>query len=124
MHSCFQPAYPFPFLLPAVLRAIFFHAPEGRLFFRSGPMQSVRRADSFLTGYTMEEVYVLYLRDAAELYGEGIAYATPDSAGMDLRACIESESLASAPLCLRASASSPGCPVWPASSIPAAASVP
>ena len=41
----------------------------------------------------MEEVYVLYLRDAAALYGEGLAYATPDSAGMDLRACIESESL-------------------------------
>ena len=41
----------------------------------------------------MEEVYILYLRDAAALYGEGIAYATPDSAGMDLRACIEAESL-------------------------------
>ena len=41
----------------------------------------------------MEEVHILYLRDAAALYGEGIAYATPDSAGMDLRACIESESL-------------------------------
>ena len=41
----------------------------------------------------MEEVYILYLRDAAALYGDGIAYATPDSAGMDLRACIEAESL-------------------------------
>jgi len=44
-------------------------------------------------GKNMEEVAVLYLRDAAALYGEGIAYATPDSAGMVLRACIEAESL-------------------------------
>jgi len=41
----------------------------------------------------MEEVYILYLRDAAALYGEGLAYATPASAGMDLRACIEGENL-------------------------------
>ncbi|MBQ9105846.1 MAG: dUTP diphosphatase [Mailhella sp.] len=41
----------------------------------------------------MEEVYILYLRDAASLYGDGLAYATPASAGMDLRACIEGESL-------------------------------
>ena len=39
----------------------------------------------------MEEVRILYLRDAASLYGEGIAYATPNSAGMDLRACIEED---------------------------------
>ena len=41
----------------------------------------------------MHEVHILYLRDAAALYGDGLAYATPDSAGMDLRACIESETL-------------------------------
>ena len=45
------------------------------------------------TEHTMEEVHILYLRDAASLYGEGIAYATPNSAGMDLRACIEAETL-------------------------------
>ncbi len=41
----------------------------------------------------MEEVYILYLRDAAALYGAGLAYATPASAGMDLRACIEGDTL-------------------------------
>ena len=45
----------------------------------------------------MEEVHILYLRDAAELYGSGIAYATPESAGMDLRACFEQESVTVAP---------------------------
>ena len=32
MHSCFLPAYPFPFLLPEVLRAIFLGAPGGEDF--------------------------------------------------------------------------------------------
>ena len=45
----------------------------------------------------MEEVYILYLRDAAPLYGDGLAYATPDSAGMDLRACIEGDTLTIGP---------------------------
>jgi dUTP pyrophosphatase len=45
----------------------------------------------------MHKVHILYLRDAAALYGEGLAYATPDSAGMDLRACIESETLTIGP---------------------------
>ena len=45
----------------------------------------------------MEEVHILYLRDAASLYGNGIAYATPESAGMDLRACFEQESVTVAP---------------------------
>ena len=45
----------------------------------------------------MEEVHILYLRDSAALYGEGIAYATAESAGMDLRACFEQESLTIAP---------------------------
>ena len=50
-----------------------------------------------LTESSMEEVYILYLRDAEAVYGGGIAYATPDSAGMDLRACFEEESLTIAP---------------------------
>lgn len=41
----------------------------------------------------MQEVSILYLRDAASLYGSGLAYATPGSAGMDLRACLETEAL-------------------------------
>lgn len=39
----------------------------------------------------MNEVQILYLRDAAALYGEGLDYATSGSAGMDLRACLEAE---------------------------------
>ncbi|MBR3880759.1 MAG: dUTP diphosphatase [Mailhella sp.] len=45
----------------------------------------------------MQEVYILYLRDAASLYGAGLSYATPASAGMDLRACFEGETLAIEP---------------------------
>ena len=45
----------------------------------------------------MHEVHILYLRDAAALYGDGLAYATPDSAGMDLRACIEGDTLTIGP---------------------------
>lgn len=30
-----------------------------------------------------------YMRDARDLYGEGPAYATPGSAGLDLRACMD-----------------------------------
>lgn len=41
----------------------------------------------------MSTVFVRYLRDAAALYGGGLCYATPGSAGMDLRACFEEEEL-------------------------------
>lgn len=41
----------------------------------------------------MSTVFVRYLRDAAALYGGGLSYATPGSAGMDLRACFEEEEL-------------------------------
>ncbi len=38
----------------------------------------------------MPAVRFVFLRDAAELYGaEGLAYATPGSVGLDLRACFE-----------------------------------
>ncbi|MBR4422819.1 MAG: dUTP diphosphatase [Mailhella sp.] len=43
------------------------------------------------------ELRVLYLRDAAELYGGGPAYATPGSAGLDLRACMDADSLTIGP---------------------------
>ncbi|HJD96366.1 dUTP diphosphatase [Mailhella massiliensis] len=39
----------------------------------------------------MAGVHVRYLRDSAALYGGGLSYATPGSAGMDLRACFEEE---------------------------------
>ena len=39
----------------------------------------------------MAGVDVRYLRDAARVYGEGLCYATPESAGMDLRACFDEE---------------------------------
>ncbi|MCQ2444671.1 MAG: dUTP diphosphatase [Mailhella sp.] len=45
----------------------------------------------------MDEVRIRYLRDAGELYGEGLAYATPGSAGMDLRACIDCGEIEIAP---------------------------
>lgn len=32
-------------------------------------------------------IRVRYLRDARQLYGDGLAYATPGSVGLDLRAC-------------------------------------
>ena len=41
----------------------------------------------------MAGVNVRYLRDAAQVYGGGLGYATPDSAGMDLRACFDEESV-------------------------------
>ena len=41
----------------------------------------------------MASVDVCYLRDAAEVYGGGLCYATPESAGMDLRACFEEEEI-------------------------------
>ncbi len=37
----------------------------------------------------MAGVNVCYLGDAAALYGGGLCYATPESAGMDLRACFD-----------------------------------
>ena len=43
------------------------------------------------------ELRVLYLRDAAELYGGGLAFATPGSAGLDLRACMDEDSLVIGP---------------------------
>lgn len=39
----------------------------------------------------MASVHICYLRDAAGVYGEGLRYATPGSAGMDLRACFDEE---------------------------------
>lgn len=41
----------------------------------------------------MNRVNILYLRDARALYGDGLAYATPGSAGLDLRACFDGEEL-------------------------------
>ena len=41
----------------------------------------------------MASVDVCYLRDAAVLYGEGLGYATPESAGMDLRACFAEDEM-------------------------------
>ncbi len=32
---------------------------------------------------------ILYLRDAKKYYGQGLAYATEGSAGLDLRACLD-----------------------------------
>ena len=37
----------------------------------------------------MASVNICYLRDAAGVYGPGLGYATPESAGMDLRACFD-----------------------------------
>ena len=43
-------------------------------------------------------VRFVFLRDAAELYGaEGLAYATPGSVGLDLRACFEAADGATPP---------------------------
>lgn len=39
----------------------------------------------------MDIVHVLYLRDAKNLYGGGISYATKGASGMDLRACFDEE---------------------------------
>lgn len=41
----------------------------------------------------MNRVNILYLRDARALYGDGLAYATPGSVGLDLRACFDGEEL-------------------------------
>lgn len=41
----------------------------------------------------MTGVSILYLRDSASLYGEGLHYATEGSAGMDLRACMDDEEI-------------------------------
>ena len=45
----------------------------------------------------MAEVHVCYLRDAARVYGDGLCYATPEAAGMDLRACFDEEEIVVAP---------------------------
>ena len=37
----------------------------------------------------MASVNICYLMDAAGVYGPGLGYATPESAGMDLRACFD-----------------------------------
>ncbi len=47
----------------------------------------------------MDEVRIVYLRDAAAIYAGGPEYATEGSAGMDLRACLETERLEIAPGC-------------------------
>jgi dUTP pyrophosphatase len=39
----------------------------------------------------MDTVRVFYFRDARQLYGEGPAYSTEGSAGLDLRACFSEE---------------------------------
>ncbi len=39
------------------------------------------------------KVLILYHRDAKKLYEDGIHYATSGSVGLDLRACIEDESI-------------------------------
>ena len=39
----------------------------------------------------MASVNVCYLGDAASVYGGGLCYATPESAGMDLRACFDED---------------------------------
>ena len=41
----------------------------------------------------MSAVRILYVRDARELYGQGLDYATPGSVGLDLRACLDSAEL-------------------------------
>ena len=47
----------------------------------------------FFESFRMAGVNILYLRDAASLYGDGISYATEGSAGMDLRACTDEEEI-------------------------------
>ena len=41
----------------------------------------------------MDTVRILYLRDAADVYGSGLRYATEGSVGLDLRACFQEESV-------------------------------
>jgi len=41
----------------------------------------------------MEKVLIHYVGDAVSLYGDGLAYATAGSAGLDLRACMPEEEL-------------------------------
>lgn len=45
----------------------------------------------------MNQVNILYLRDAHTLYGGGLNFATPGSAGLDLRACLAEDELVIAP---------------------------
>lgn len=45
----------------------------------------------------MSSVRIQYLRDAREIYGGGLTYATPGSAGLDLRACMDEDELCIAP---------------------------
>lgn len=45
----------------------------------------------------MNAVRILYFRDARELYGQGLGYATSGSVGLDLRACLEQAELTIAP---------------------------
>ena len=39
----------------------------------------------------MNKVNIVYLHDSRALYGDGLAYATSGSAGLDLRACFDEE---------------------------------
>lgn len=45
----------------------------------------------------MDAVYICYQRDALSLYSEGLNYATALSSGMDLRACMDENSLTIGP---------------------------
>ena len=45
----------------------------------------------------MNQVNILYLRDARTLYGGRLNFATPGSAGLDLRACLAEDELVIAP---------------------------
>lgn len=45
----------------------------------------------------MSTVRIRYMRDAREVYGGGLRYATPGAAGLDLRACMDAPELSVAP---------------------------
>ena len=51
----------------------------------------------FLKETDMSSARIKYMRDAREVYGGGLAYATPGSAGLDLRACMDAAELSVAP---------------------------
>ena len=53
--------------------------------------------DSNIKRVDMMTVLVCYFRGSAELYGEGLAYATAGAVGLDLRACFEQSNAVIAP---------------------------
>ena len=59
-------------------------------FLKDRAAESLRR---FFERFRMTGVSILYLRDSASLYGEGLHYSTEGSAGMDLRACMDDEEI-------------------------------